>query len=253
MLVTELIRRGARDHRDRIALRFGEQALTFAEVDSLSEPDRHPVRRQARSRSAEPGRDPARQRSGDDPARLRLREGAADPGPGQRPAVASRAVADDRRGEREYSRPRSEPFRARPSACGRNARPVALFARRRRRFGPSRARARRIGWAARFGSRAGGRRTRALHVRHDRLAEDGPPQPGDLLGGRSQRARQSGRPEARRHGPPRRFADPRQRRLHHALLAARRSAPESCPASIPLPTSPRSSDGGRRPCAWCRP
>jgi acyl-CoA synthetase (AMP-forming)/AMP-acid ligase II len=36
MLVTELIRRGARDHRDRIALRFGEQALTFAEVDSLS-------------------------------------------------------------------------------------------------------------------------------------------------------------------------------------------------------------------------
>lgn len=36
MLVTELIRRGARDHRDRIALRFGERALTFAEVDSLS-------------------------------------------------------------------------------------------------------------------------------------------------------------------------------------------------------------------------
>jgi fatty-acyl-CoA synthase len=36
MLVTELIRRGARDHRDRTALRFGDRSLTFAEVDSLS-------------------------------------------------------------------------------------------------------------------------------------------------------------------------------------------------------------------------
>lgn len=36
MLVTEMIRRGAREHRDRIALRFGEQSLSFADVDALS-------------------------------------------------------------------------------------------------------------------------------------------------------------------------------------------------------------------------
>ena len=36
MLVTEVIRRGAIYHRDRIALRFGEEALSFREVDRLS-------------------------------------------------------------------------------------------------------------------------------------------------------------------------------------------------------------------------
>src|SRR5687768_6968893 len=36
MLVTEMIARGALYHRDRIALRYGERSMTFAEVDSLS-------------------------------------------------------------------------------------------------------------------------------------------------------------------------------------------------------------------------
>ncbi|HYD12074.1 MAG TPA: AMP-binding protein [Allosphingosinicella sp.] len=36
MLVTELIRRGALYHRDRPALLFGERAMTFAEVETLS-------------------------------------------------------------------------------------------------------------------------------------------------------------------------------------------------------------------------
>ncbi len=36
MLVTELIRRGARDHRDRIALRFGDRTLTFVDIEKLS-------------------------------------------------------------------------------------------------------------------------------------------------------------------------------------------------------------------------
>ena len=36
MLVTEMIARGALHHRDRIALRFGEQDMTFGEVDLLS-------------------------------------------------------------------------------------------------------------------------------------------------------------------------------------------------------------------------
>jgi len=36
MLVTELIHRGARDYRDRVALRFGDRLLRFVEVDELS-------------------------------------------------------------------------------------------------------------------------------------------------------------------------------------------------------------------------
>jgi fatty-acyl-CoA synthase len=36
MLVTDMIRRGALHHRDRIALRFGAESLSFAEVDALS-------------------------------------------------------------------------------------------------------------------------------------------------------------------------------------------------------------------------
>ena len=36
MLVTELIRRGALHHRDRTALLFGGEAMTFGEVESLS-------------------------------------------------------------------------------------------------------------------------------------------------------------------------------------------------------------------------
>jgi fatty-acyl-CoA synthase len=36
MLVTELIRRGARDHCGRIAIRFGSREMSFAEVDALS-------------------------------------------------------------------------------------------------------------------------------------------------------------------------------------------------------------------------
>jgi acyl-CoA synthetase (AMP-forming)/AMP-acid ligase II len=36
MLVTEMIRRGALHHRDRVALRFGDQSLSFAEVDARS-------------------------------------------------------------------------------------------------------------------------------------------------------------------------------------------------------------------------
>jgi fatty-acyl-CoA synthase len=36
MLVTELIRRGALYHRDRVAIRFGDAALSFREVDRLS-------------------------------------------------------------------------------------------------------------------------------------------------------------------------------------------------------------------------
>ena len=36
MLVTELIRRGALHHRDRPAILFGDQSLTFREVDRLS-------------------------------------------------------------------------------------------------------------------------------------------------------------------------------------------------------------------------
>ena len=36
MLVTELIRRGALYHRERTALIFGDRAMSFAEVESLS-------------------------------------------------------------------------------------------------------------------------------------------------------------------------------------------------------------------------
>src|SRR3954469_21490424 len=36
MLVTEIIRRGALYHGDRIALRFGDESRTFREVDRLS-------------------------------------------------------------------------------------------------------------------------------------------------------------------------------------------------------------------------
>src|SRR5205085_8157601 len=36
MLITELIRRGALYHRDRTALLFGDQAMTYGQVDSLS-------------------------------------------------------------------------------------------------------------------------------------------------------------------------------------------------------------------------
>ena len=36
MLVTELIRRGARWHKDRTAILFGEESLSFREVDLLS-------------------------------------------------------------------------------------------------------------------------------------------------------------------------------------------------------------------------
>jgi acyl-CoA synthetase (AMP-forming)/AMP-acid ligase II len=36
MLVTELIRRGALHHGDRMAIRFGDESRTFREVDRLS-------------------------------------------------------------------------------------------------------------------------------------------------------------------------------------------------------------------------
>ena len=100
MLVTELIRRGALYHGDRTALLFGDETMTFREVERLSNRIAHALGGALGLGQGQPGRRADRQRPPFGALRFRLREGGAGADAAERPPVARRAYGDDREDRR---------------------------------------------------------------------------------------------------------------------------------------------------------